>query len=62
MPKGKSTFKQGDLTRAMKAARTAGLTIVRTEIQTDGKLILVHSDEGQPKANALDDWLERNAR
>jgi hypothetical protein len=39
-----AAFKQGDVTKALKAVRAAGMNVVRTEIAPDGKIVLVHGD------------------
>jgi hypothetical protein len=41
MPRGAQTFKQGDITRAIKAAVKAGVKDWRVEIDRDGKIIVV---------------------
>jgi hypothetical protein len=41
MSRGASTFKQTDLTRAIKAAVKAGLKDWRVEIDRDGKIIVI---------------------
>ena len=49
-----STFRQTDLTRALRGARAAGVEIARVEIDKDGRIIVVaamptdeHSDVGE---------------
>ena len=44
MGRGKCTFRQRDLIAALKAARAAGLHIVRYEIGADGKIVIVIVD------------------
>lgn len=62
MARGPATFKQADLVRAVKAARTCHLNVVRTEISPDGKIILHHCDSAEP-LNELDAWkAKRDAR
>jgi hypothetical protein len=41
MPRSPGTFRQTDLTRAIKAARNAGVGVTRVEIAKDGKIIIV---------------------
>ena len=41
MPRSPSTFRQTDLTRAIKAARNAGVAVTRAEIAKDGKIVIV---------------------
>lgn len=45
----RATFRQSDLTRALRAAQDAGLPVVRTEIGPDGRIIMVHEGEAPPK-------------
>lgn len=40
MARGSLTFKQSDLTRAIKAALKAGVTVERAWIDVDGKIML----------------------
>jgi hypothetical protein len=51
------TFRQSDLTRALKAARAAGIGIARIEIE-NGKIIVVAGDlkEPEPEARAENEW------
>lgn len=39
--RGVATFKQSDLTRAMKAAEKAGLAVRRYEIEKTGKIVII---------------------
>jgi len=41
MARGELTFRQTDVTRALKAAKQAGVEIARIEISKDGKIVLV---------------------
>jgi hypothetical protein len=41
MSRGQQTFKQRDLTKALKAAVKAGIAIERFEIDKNGKIIIV---------------------
>jgi hypothetical protein len=40
MPRGPCTFRQTDLTRALKATVAAGIGIERYEIDRDGKIVV----------------------
>jgi hypothetical protein len=55
MPRRPSTFKQRDVTRAVKAVTAAGVDIGRIEIDTTGKIVIVPGkpEEGGAKGN---DW------
>jgi len=57
MSKGKHAFKQGDMTKAVKAVVTAGLSVRRIEV-SHGKFVVIPGkpgDEGEQKANEWDD-------
>ena len=40
MPRGAQTFKQADVTKALKAAVKAGLKVQRAEVRRDGSILL----------------------
>ena len=50
-----STFRQADVTRAVKAVRSAGVDIMRVELTKDGRIVIV-TGEAQP---AMQDDLDR---
>ena len=45
MARAPSTFRQKDVTRALRAAKAAGVEIVRVEIDPNGKIIIVTTCE-----------------
>jgi hypothetical protein len=49
MARASSTFRQADVTRAIRGARAAGVDKVRIEITRDGKLVIIAGDELEPK-------------
>lgn len=52
------TFKQQDVTRALRGAKAAGIEIQRVEIDNAGKIIIVAvSDSPQTSENELDQEL-----
>jgi hypothetical protein len=59
MPRGRgpSTFKQRDLTAALKSARDAGVSLARIEVGKDGRIILI---PGEPTSehdpDVANDW------
>ena len=57
MARGPLTFKQLDLTRAIKAARAAGLEIARLRVNRDGDIIVEIGKPREPTAekNEWDD-------
>jgi hypothetical protein len=55
MPRGPSTFRQRDVTAAIKAARAAGVEVARVEVSTDGKITLTLG-EAEP-TEATNPWL-----
>ena len=62
MPRGPSTFRQTDLTRAIKAARNAGVDVTRAEIAKDGKIVIIIGETCAANADielTPDDELER---
>jgi hypothetical protein len=40
MSRGPQTFKQGDVTKALKGAEKAGFKVQRAELRTDGSIVL----------------------
>ena len=46
-----ASFKESDLTRAVKALRKAGVELSRCEINRDGKIVLVIGKEGERRDN-----------
>jgi hypothetical protein len=56
--RGQLTFKQRDLTAAIRAARAAGCEVVRVEIDKAGKIAVVTSPLGlqEPTAGEANEW------
>jgi hypothetical protein len=60
MPRGPRTFRQQDVTRALRASVAAGVEVRRVEIDREGKIVLVFgsatgSQVTEPAA-PLDSW------
>jgi hypothetical protein len=60
------TFRQTDVTRALRAARRAGFEHVRVEIDRDGKIAIVagatvDKPEVASNLNPLDEWMQQHA-
>jgi hypothetical protein len=62
MPRGQCTFRQGDVTKAVKGVVAAGVQIARVEIDPTGKIvILTGGNEPVASTNALDKWMAQHA-
>jgi hypothetical protein len=62
-PRGPNAFKQHDVTRAIRAAKAAGVDVAGVEIDKDGKIhVIVGKPRNAPtEANALDQWMAAHA-
>jgi hypothetical protein len=59
MGHGRCTFREVDLTRALRAVRKAGAQVARAEIARDGKIVLVLNKDGQaPSTTEGNEWDE----
>jgi hypothetical protein len=56
MARAPSTFRQQDVTRAVKAVTTAGVHIARIEIDKAGKIVIITADP----TNRSDEMTEAN--
>ena len=59
MSRAPATFKQRDLTAALKAAKAAGIEVARVTVDKDGRMILelVTTRTGEATTTPLDEWL-----
>jgi hypothetical protein len=55
MSRGAQTFKQGDVTRAIKAAVKAGLKVQRAEVRSDGSIVLDFNGPPVATSGTVDD-------
>jgi hypothetical protein len=63
MGHGRCTFREVDLTRALRAARKAGADVARAEIARDGKIVLVLNKDGHaPSRTESNEWDEINGQ
>ena len=63
MARAPSTFRQADVTKAVKAVRSAGVDIVRVELTKDGRIVIVTAEAQPAVQDDLDRELEEfNAR
>jgi hypothetical protein len=61
MGHGRCTFKEIDLTRALRAARKAGIDVARAEVDRTGKIILVLKNDGEAASTTeRNEWDEIN--
>ena len=58
MGHGRATFKETDLTRALRAMRKAGVDVERVEVDRDGRIVLVlkNGDKVLTERNEWDEW------
>jgi hypothetical protein len=64
MSRGAHSFKQRDVTRAINAAKAAGIAIGRVEVDKDGKITIVAGQPGMTgtaTTNDLDIWIAKHA-
>jgi hypothetical protein len=61
MGRRRCTFKEVDLTRALRAAKKAGADVTRAEVAKDGRIVLVLKKEGEsPSIGERNEWDEIN--
>jgi hypothetical protein len=61
MGHGRCTFREVDLTRALRAAKKAGARVARAEIARDGKIVLVLNKDGEARCRVeRNEWDEVN--
>jgi len=64
MSRGQQTFKQSDVTKAIKATVKAGIAVERVEIDANGKIIVVSAktedaiEAQKPEKNEWDEVLQ----
>ncbi len=59
MSRGQQTFKQGDVTKVLKATVKAGIAVERVEIDKDGKIVVVTvrpEDTANGKKSGKNEW------
>jgi hypothetical protein len=56
--RGRLTFRQSDLTRALKGAKQAGQVATRAEIDREGRILLTFSGEISTPPSPTRDWDE----
>jgi hypothetical protein len=63
MARGPSKFTQSDITRAVKGVVAAGVDVIRVEVDTSGRIIVIAGKLGNipPVINPLDKWMADHA-
>jgi hypothetical protein len=57
MTRAPATFRQQDVTRAVKAVTAAGVHIARIEIDKAGKIVIITTDPAHPAQSAeVNEW------
>lgn len=56
MSRGPSTFRQRDVTAAVKAVVAAGVDVARVEVGSDGKIVVVTKIDQQPDSGGGNQW------
>jgi hypothetical protein len=57
MSRGAQTFKQGDVTKALRAAAAAGVDVKRIEIDRAGKIVIVAGQPSRDDSSAdVNEW------
>jgi hypothetical protein len=56
MERGKLKFRQRDLTRAVRGAIEAGLSVARVEIDSEGKVVVVVGEPNKVEEQPPNEW------
>ena len=56
----RAIFRQADVARAIAAAQRAGLPVARTEITSDGRIVLHHQTDA-PASDPYEEWQRARA-
>jgi len=55
-PRRPSAFRQGDVTRTVKAVIAAGLRVVGVQVSADGKIAVVTTQHGENPPSGGNEW------
>ena len=56
MPRTRLTFRQRDVTAAVKAVEAAGRVVARVEISPDGRIIVIPARPGENVERQTNEW------
>jgi hypothetical protein len=56
MARAPAIFRQQDVTRAFRAARAAGVKVARVEIDPNGRIVIVTTDELELERREGNEW------
>ena len=63
MSRAPQTFRQRDLTRAVRAVTAAGMSVAKVEVDKDGRIVVVVGEPGKIESQTpLDRWIAQRAR
>ena len=61
MARAPSAFRQQDVTRAIRAAKSAGVDIARIEIDPNGRIVIITETEAERHVSSpLDVWMAKH--
>jgi hypothetical protein len=57
MPRGQCTFRQGDVTKAVKAVLAAGVRVARVEVDRAGRIVVIAGEPATAEqAKEVGEW------
>jgi hypothetical protein len=56
MRRGPKTFRQRDMTRAIRAVAAAGMSVAQVMVDKDGRIVVVVGEDGKTDAPEVNEW------